>query len=260
MIAIVTDQPRFYHQAVKELERNKLRFVSLKTGEKIPPEVDVVITSTAERAFVDFHKVAAAESPEDATREAMDLRSGTKADYNELYIGVDPGKRMGVAVMAAGRIVHEDVLNRPEDIEKFILEIEKRFSPDKIILRVGSAGGAYRDRAIARVQARFDHAIEIVNEDSTSGSRTDRKRRGLHKDVMAARNIVFKKGQPLKKRVMVRIMPGEIKNIQMESRQRSDNITISKDLARAVVKGELELDDAIRIQRKRLNEDICTAG
>lgn len=260
VIAIVTDHPRFYHQAVKELKKKELQFVSLKIGEKIPPDVDVVITSPGERAFVDFHEVVASENPEDAIRGAQDVRKGVKAAYEKLYIGVDPGKRVGLAVMADARIVHEEILNKPEDIEQSIIDIEKRFSPAKIILRVGSAGGAYRDRAIASVQAHFDHAIEIVNEDSTSGSPTDRKRLGLHKDLMAARNIVFKKGKPLKKTVVVRTTPGEIKNIQRESRQRSDNLTISKELARAVAIGELELEEAIRIQRKRLNEDIHTAG
>ena len=44
---------------------------------------------------------------------------------------------------------------------------------------------------------------------------------------------------------------GEIKELQRISRIKSKNITISKELAKKVLMGEMELDEAIEIQRRK---------
>ncbi|MFQ5800627.1 MAG: hypothetical protein ACE5HH_02755 [Candidatus Hydrothermarchaeales archaeon] len=250
MLAVVTSLPRFYHTAAEELKKEGVKFLSLRLEDDIPPEVDIVITSVSERDRISFPKVVAASSAREAVREALQIKTGMKESYKVISVGIDPGKSIGIAAVGDGKIVFEDILHSPEEVVPFIRHIEERFTPKAMAVKVGAAGGAYRNRIIARIQENFSHPMEIVDEGSTTRPKRESRRLGLHKDILAARKIAFKKGKPLHGKVRITTTPGEVKNVQLESRKKSDHLTISKRLAEAVVKGEMDLDEAIRLQKK----------
>jgi hypothetical protein len=256
MLAVVTSNPRFYQNAVKELEKKGLNFLSLRIEDKIPPEVETIITSLSERDSVSFDNVVAANSAAVAVREALYEKKGLKKRYKSISIGVDPGKSIGVAALGDRRIIFEEIIHNPGDVVATIKKIEERFRAENIMVKVGSAGGAYRNRIISSIQENFDFPLEIVDESSTTGPKVESHRQGLHKDIFAARKIASKSGKPLSQTIKVTSTPGEIKNIQRESRKKSEQITISKRLAEAVVRGEIDLDEAIRLQKKGRIEDV----
>jgi hypothetical protein len=250
MMAVVTSLPRFYHQAVNELKKEGVKFLSLKPDEDIPPDVDVVITSASEKVHIVFPTVIAALSAKEAVREALQMKKGLKKGYSSIFLGVDPGKAIGIVAMGEGKILSEEVLRSPEGIVHFIKEVEERFGPDTMIIKVGATGGAYRNIIIAKIQENFNHPVQIIDEDSTTKPKRESRRLGLHKDILAARKIALKTGETLHQRVEIAPAPGEIRNVQKESRKRSGHTTISKELAEAVAKGEIGLDEAIRLQKK----------
>jgi hypothetical protein len=252
MLAVVTTKPRFYQQAVIELEKAGENFLSLSSTDEIPTEVDIVITSSTEKDSIDFPRIVCAQSAGDAVREALLLNTGLKKRYNSISIGIDPGKSIGIAAMGEKRVIYEDVLSGTEEVAGAVKMVEERFVPGRIEIKIGSAGGAYRDRIIASLQKNFDHRIEIVDEELTTKPKVESRRIGVHKDILAARKIATKKGKPLKVRIEASSTPGEIRNIQQESRKKSGHLTISKELAESVVKGEISLDEAITRQEKRL--------
>jgi hypothetical protein len=92
--------------------------------------------------------------------------------------------------------------------------------------------------------------VEIVDEHSTS-SNTPQGGVQPRSDASAALNIALKKGTSLERAAQTRIKQGEIKNIQNDSRAASENLTISRALARKVAKGELSLEEAIMKYRKK---------
>jgi hypothetical protein len=185
-------------------------------------------------------------------REALFLNSGLKKSYDAISIGIDPGKSIGIAAIGGRRVIYEAVLSNPEDVAGAVKMVEERFVPGRIEIKIGSAGGAYRDRIISSLQKNLDHKIEIVDEELTTKPKVESRRIGVHKDILAARKIATKKGKRLKQRIEVSSTQGEIRNIQRESRRKSGQLTISKKLAEAVVKGEISLDEAIAKQEKRL--------
>ncbi|RMF88926.1 MAG: hypothetical protein D6733_07435 [Methanobacteriota archaeon] len=250
MVALVTSKPRFYHEAASELKRRGIPFQSYRPDEKIPSHVTVVITSPEERGKISFHTVVAAAAARDAVREAVQVKEGLKGRYESISLGVDPGKSIGVAAVGRGRILMEEILRSPEEVARSVRDVEEMFLPKELVIKVGAAGGSYRNRIIARLQEEFTHPIQIIDEVSTTRPKWVSRRLGVHKDISAARKIALKTGREIKTPVNVDPASGEIKNIQRESRRRSAHITISKELAKAVAKGELDMDEAIELQKK----------
>jgi hypothetical protein len=242
--------------AVRELKKEGVKFLSLGVGDEVPPDVDVIITSSSERQDIAFPKVVSAATAAEAVHQAISLKTGLKKSYGLILVGIDPGKSIGIVALGDRRVVFEDILSSPEEVLRALRKIEDRFQPREIVIKVGASGGSYRNRIIAGLQENFRYPIEVVDEGSTSQPKGESKKLGLHKDILAARKIVSKKGKTLNKIVEVTSTPGEIKNVQKESRKRSGHLTISKELAESVVKGELSLEEAIRIQKRRGDENL----
>ncbi len=250
MLAIVTSNPKFYHEAVSELDKLGERFLSLSPGDKVPPGVEVVITSEGEREEINYSPIVSSPSAAVAVREAVIERSGLGKTYARLSIGIDPGKNIGIVAIGDRRLIFQALLNEPEEVWRIVKDLIQRFESQRVVVRIGSAGGAYRDRIIAGIQANLTCKIEIVSEERTTGPRAESRRMGVQKDVLSARRIALKKGRQLKQKIDVSTTEGEIKNVQMESRKKSGHLTVSKELAEAVVKGEITLEEAIGRQAK----------
>jgi hypothetical protein len=244
--------------AVRELKNEGVNFLSLSPDDEIPAGVDLIITSPSELESISFPNVVAAASAAEAVREALYLKTGLKKNYRTISIGIDPGKSIGIVAIGDRRVIYEAVLGSPQEVVTSIKKIDERFNSERIRLKVGSTGDAHRNRILSRLQENFNHPIEIVDEGSTTKPKAESRRLGLHKDILAARKIALKSGKRLTQAVEVTSTPGEIKNIQRESRKKSENLTISKRLAEAVVKGEIELDEAIKLQKTKRTKDLHT--
>lgn len=251
MIAIVTSSARFYHKAAEELKNRGLAFITLTVDEAIPPGVKVVLTTPEEEALIDFPRVAASDDFSLAIEEADLIMKGFK-EKNRIIIGIDPGKKPGVAVVADNRATDSFVAQSPRDIKNIINRILSLHQPREVVVRVGSGGGIYGMQILKHLGKIQGITVEIVDERSTS--KNSEVSFHPHRDAGAALNIALKKGMPLESPVQASIKPGELKNIQKESRVVSRDLTISKALARKVAKGELSLEEAVMKQRKRRKE------
>jgi len=254
LIAVLTEFPRLYYLLARELKRRRIAFRSLTFRESIPPQVRVVLTSRDEAERVSFPCVV--EVSEDSVGTAVErahlLAKGQRCSYGELVVGIDPGDKPGMAVLAGSRVVHASRLNSPEDVVRGLREVLRLYTCGRLLIRVGDGGGIYGQRLIRALQENFCFEIELVDEHATTpsvGSSSPELR-----DVIAAVNIAMKRGRVLKRRLEVSPTMGEIKNIQRESRQMSGNITISRELACRVARGELSLERAIEIQRRQSRE------
>lgn len=251
MIALVTQDSRFYYEAVSELKGKGIEFISLKPGDHIPEDVKVVLTSPEERDNIDFSDIVSEVDLKYAVSECLKLSRGIK-DVNTLVVGVDPGRKPGIAVFADGRLVETGQLDSPEEVLKAAYRAIAVYRGSKSILRVGMGGGIYNKRILKTLQENLGKGvvIETVDETDTTpgvGAVTSRELR----DIAAAVNIAAKNGVALRRRVDVNPKPGEIKQLQVESRKLNGDITISKELAEKVALGELTLEDAVEEQAGR---------
>jgi len=188
-----------------------------------------------------------------------------KRIWESLIVGVDPGRTIGVAVITDGCL--RGVLETREinDAVNFIFLTIKNNPAKMVIIRVGSTGGYRRilllNELLSNKPAHV--TIEVVNELQTTPSSCQEARADLlngsregqkltaGKDASAAMEIAFRLGESVTSREEWSPSEGELKEIQILSRQYSKGIvTISKEQAIKVAKGLLTLAEAIALQKK----------
>lgn len=248
MIAIITERARLYYSLVKELKDRKTSFLSLAFDQEIPDFVRVVITSKKERDRVNFPNVVVAGDVQSVVDEAVRISKGQKRLYGELIFGIDPGIKPGLVVLGDKNVVSVQQLSSPESVSPAINALLALYDGREKVIKIGSGSGIYRNRIIKTLQEDFNLPVFIIDEASTTPSV---RNSGTSPDIVAAINIALKDGVLVKKRVDVLPKAGEIKNVQVESRVMSKDITISKKLAKRVVKGELTLEEAITLHRNK---------
>lgn len=245
MLALVTENSRFYYEAVRELNRVGIEFLSLKLDEAIPDNVKVVLTSPSEEASISFPRIVAGGNLRYAVAECLKIFRGIKK-VGILVIGVDPGLKPGIAVFADETLVETEQLRSPEEVLGAVQRVMAVYGGSRPILRVGTGGGIYRERILRTLQGGMggEVKIEVVDETATTPETGEIPSPEL-KDIVAAVNIAMKNGRSLRERIMVNPKPGEIKQLQKESRKINGSITISKELAEKVALGVLSLEDAV---------------
>lgn len=252
LIGLMTTDFYLFHELAKALKIRDIPFISLNLGEDVPAFVGAVITTSEELERVNFPLVVVAEDfgyPKNRGREIMDtivdhalvLTLG-KRTIEHLVVGIDPGKRPGLALFADGIMLHTIHTTGPEHAVSLIEALLDIYPGRKILVRIGD--GAPRERNII-INALLDLgiAVEMVNEDSTSA-------RFGKADTMAAAAIGKKGGRRVTSRLRSKITRGQIRYLQDQSRIVSNGqITISSTLAREVAGGHMSLEEAVNIQK-----------
>ncbi|MEM2509182.1 MAG: hypothetical protein QW673_03185, partial [Candidatus Thermoplasmatota archaeon] len=157
-----------------------------------------------------------------------------------LIFGIDPGEKIGLAVYSGNMLIKKFVAKNPKEVILFIKEVISEATPEGVVIKIGNGGGLIRDRIINLLQEE-NFSIQIVDE-SVIQSFDD--------DAISACKIAMAPGKEIKYKMRVEPKEGEIKNIQHMSRLKSKNVTISKELAKKVLMGEISLEEAIEFQKK----------
>jgi len=250
-VAVVTRDSRVYYTATKVLKRYGMGFYSLCPGERIPFDVDVVLTSREESGRIDFPSKVVVEDENFIDRLLM-VMDGKKG-FEHVYIAIDPGERPGLCVVADSRVLEVHHLRSPRDVE-VIIELLRKYPGARI--KVGH--GAPRQRVLMlRALADFvgyDYPLLLVNESQTT-PRVGGADVSQVQDIVAAINIGLREGREVRLGELIGVRnptQGEIDEIKRRSRELSGNVTISSKLAREVAVGNMTIEEAIRRQRRGL--------
>jgi len=239
---VVTEDFRFFYEAVRCLKERGQPFISLGFSDPMPLNVELVLTTEGERKRLRGRKVIASDDPVWAVKAAMVLLQG--GAFNRVVVGVDPGPRPGIAVMGDGKVLLADALLSPEEVAPAIRDLLSLVKTNELLLRVGHGDPTNRDRIINSLWD-VTRNIEMVDETSTT-------RRTGHPDADAAVTIAQSRGELLPFRPRVAPTQGEVRDIQRLSRIESGgSITINSALARQVAVGTLTLGEAIEKQRRK---------
>jgi hypothetical protein len=187
-----------------------------------------------------------------------------KRIWESLIIGVDPGLTIGVAIITDGCLRTTLETRDKKEAMNFILDAIDNNPAKMSIIRVGSTGG-YRRVLILNELLNIkpkNIALEVVDELQTTPSSAQEAKEGIAdgvlnglkiqagKDATAAMEIAFRIGESVKNPETWKPSEGELKEIQVLSRQYSrGKVTISKDLALRVATGLLTLNEAIELQK-----------
>lgn len=238
IIGILTSDFRIYYELIKTLKKRDLPFASLSFDEPIPVNIGVIITTENEKESIDFPNLVVAEKDIELTIDVATRILKGKEKFNRLIIGIDPGKRPGVAVIGDDEILSTAQVSSPEKVEAVVGRVIRSYPSKETIVRIGHGDTTHRNRIINSL-SRFDLKVEISDETRTT-------RISDSPDIDAAIDIALKSGVVAKKKYKVEPTEGELRDIQRRSRIESKGrMTISKEEAEKVAKGELSLKEAI---------------
>ena len=248
LIGVYTKNFPLYHDLLKALGIRNVDYMVLADPKKIPSRVGVVITTSLEKEKIKGKKLVIADCYENAI-DAVDraihiLRGG--GDAKDIFIGVDPGEYPGVALLYGEKVIQTWCA---DSIDKAIVIINdivaEQRGKGRLTIRIGHGSLACRDRILGSL-VKLKVPIEIVDETSTTPQRGLSR---LERNERAAVRIGSTPGKKLESyRRTRKPTKGEIREIQARSRILSGGkITISEELAKKVLKGEITIEEAIKM-------------
>jgi hypothetical protein len=197
-IAVATVSGKAYYLLVNELKQRKLPFLSCVPDKPIPPSIQVVITTEAERPTVEYPNVLV-YNPESEPSEIIDeaLRIiQSKEAYGEVIIGIDPGKNFGVAVLGDSRILKKvQSFSLEKAVDTVLMEFKKN-PAQRHRVKIGNGVLELAEEIAARLNTALpdDVSIELVSEVGTSTLKSDGSKRKAT-DADSAIEIARKNGQ-----------------------------------------------------------------
>lgn len=239
MIVVATDDFEVYHGVVGELRDRGVRFTTVEPGTELPAEARVVIVA-ADDEQPDVETVLA--DPSEPRRAVDDAVAILRGDSGRTIVGIDPGERPGIAVLAGETVVA--AFQVPFEDAAAVVERETADAGDPLV-RIGDGA---RLQSAKLVEAMSDVPVELVDETGTT-PHLGTGARGMG-DVLAAVNIARIEGELVEERD-VEPTAGEIQRIKDRSRRQSDNDrTIDEELARRVAVGDLTIAEALEKHRR----------
>src|SRR3989442_926212 len=94
VLGILTEDFRLYHDLVAALKARDLPFTSLSFSRRVPDAVGAILTSPAEASRVHLRNVVPVDDIDSSIAKGLQLLRG-KSEWEELRIGVDPGREPG---------------------------------------------------------------------------------------------------------------------------------------------------------------------
>lgn len=194
-IAVATVSGRAYYWLVNELNKRKIPFLSLIPGENIPSSIKVVITTKDEKECIDHPYVLIydpEEKPSIIIDEALRIIKNKKV-YEEVVVGVDPGKTFGVAVLGDGEILEKKEQLSLEMAIDLILTTINRHPARTYRIKIGDGVPELAEEIASRLELSIpkNAILEIVSEKSTSNVKVKGLRKKIS-DADAAVNIARK--------------------------------------------------------------------
>ena len=238
MILVATEDFEVYHGVVDELRERDVRFSTVEPGTEPPDDARVAVVGP-EDEHPDLPTVRADPAdPRRAVDEAIDRLRGSDG---RTVVGIDPGDRPGIAVLAGETVVAAFQVPAAETADVVESELEDAADP---LVRIGDGARLAGAKVVDDLE---EVPVELVDETGTTPY-LGTGARGMG-DVLAAVNIARIDGDRIEERD-VEPTAGEIQLIQNRSRERSeDDRTIDEELARRVAVGELTMVEALERHR-----------
>ncbi|MCQ5376526.1 MAG: hypothetical protein NO516_00575 [Candidatus Methanomethylicia archaeon] len=182
------------YSVIRELRRLKVPFVLLGDGDKVPRHVRAVIgCGGAMEGVSDGRWVEYGGDPRRTALRALSLATG-KLEFKEVVVGVDPGKRAGIATIADGELI-EAYAVPGESLQRELLEILGAYPASKILFRIGTGmpmADWMEGFALACSQS-GNASVQFVDEGGEKPP-TGFMRKGIGKDAKSAVSIALSGG------------------------------------------------------------------
>ena len=191
-ICVVTSRGSAYYALVTRLRRAGLPFSSL-LPDSDTHECDVILTTQLELSRFG-QKALALEALDDnpgVFKGQVLSRLGAAGDT--ILVGIDPGKRTGLAVFYGQRRLALSTFESAAAVCSRIGAFARGIPESRLLVRIGNGNRSAAVRLVDMVKKEAPGAtIEVVDESGTSA--VSSKLRGIQRDQAAAAKIAFRKG------------------------------------------------------------------
>ena len=172
-VIIATKNFRFLYKLNEILSDIKdIKTNHILPNQSIPPKTDVIITTEIEKGNIDFENMFV---PKAFNRYYLYsnvlLLAKNRAYFDEIIVGIDPGKTTGFAVIADQEILLGDSeFYTAVDTVKEVITVFFNIETSKLRIKVGQGGGSVKEEIMKRLNEIFHNKvpIEVINEDFTS--------------------------------------------------------------------------------------------
>jgi len=175
---------------VTVLNDRGIGFVMMAPGEIVERHIDAAIVQGRSAVFVRSDPVVLRplKDPGNTVDRAVAMVMGV-FEPRKMVLGIDPGLRIGIAVIADGIVIDASFTMEPSRVLARLRDAKKALRPRHVLVRIGNGDPKRRDSIIA-ILKKTKVRIEIVDERSTS-----RQVRNAHQD--AAVRIGRMSGRPI---------------------------------------------------------------
>ncbi len=191
-ICVVTSKAGAYYALVSRLRRAGLPFSSLLPGSDFG-ECELVLT-TAEEAGQFGGRALALEELDENPGVFKGQVMARLAEGQVVLVGVDPGKRTGLAVFYGQTKLAFSTFNSTGAVCSRVGDFARGIPSSRVVVRVGDGNRQMAGRLVEGLRRAVPRAtIEVVDESGTSAGSS--KMKGVQRDQVAAAKIAFRKGE-----------------------------------------------------------------
>ena len=240
-ILVRTDDFQLAYRIMQILRTRKINVEQYSLSQPLPKKDSIWIGSVDEVAenLADGRPIAAELDSIDIAIEAAIFALKGSSKTHRFTLGIDTGPRPGLAWFTDGILIDTKQTESVEECVEMIESLIENHDFEHLLIRMGKGSPSHRNRLVNAMLHR-GYVVELVNERKTS-SGLSRNQHGV-----SAIRIATLAGERVWEAFDLQPTEGEIREIQRRSRIKSQGrITISSDLAKKVVIGELTLAEAI---------------
>lgn len=182
-IGIFTQDFKFYHDVIFHLKKWDLPFVGIEDPEHIPADIVVILSSESDAVIPRQVKSSDANQ---AIRMALP-RLLNRYDFNNVVIGIDPGPRPGLAVIADSILTEAFECPDIKCVGKEVSDIAEYYPYKNITIKIGNGDKPNRMEIMDLLQ-KTNIETTVVDETNTSVPHR------IHDNALSAARIAFIEG------------------------------------------------------------------
>jgi hypothetical protein len=192
-VCVVTSKARAYYSLVSRLRRAELPFESMVPGSDYR-ECALILTTSEEASALGPRALALEDLDENPGVFKGQIVSRLGGWDDLVFVGVDPGKRIGLAVFYGEAKLAFNTFNSVAALCARVGAFAAGLPGSRFVVRIGNGNRGMASKLAEALKRAVHHAtIEIVDEAGTS-IRTA-KMKGIQVDQVAAARIAFRRGE-----------------------------------------------------------------
>ncbi len=192
-ICVATSKARAYYALVSRLRRAELPFSSVLPDSDFG-ECDILLTTAAEANRLRGRTLALEELDENPGIFKGQVMSRLVGSDQLILVGVDPGKRTGLAVFYGQTKLAFNTFDSAAAVASRVAAFAGGIPSSRLLVRVGNGNKAMATKLVEGLKRAVPRAtIEVVDESGTSTGSS--KMKGVQRDQVAAAKIAFRKGE-----------------------------------------------------------------